>query len=127
VLLVVVLPVITASGQVPPQPQQPRSVRRVAPKLHSAVGSKAEGLVDAEARGGGLGRRAATQPAAAVQAQQLRHAEREVVEECVAVEEGHELVAAVERLGHSGKLAVARVPLAQQLVPAGRCLHPQVE
>ena len=30
----------------------------------------------------------------------------------VAVEEGHEAVAAVERLGHGGELTVARVPLA---------------
>ena len=66
---VVVLHVVPAAGQVPPQPQQPRRVGRVAPELHAAVGAEAEGLVDAEARGGGLGRRAAAQPAAAVQAQ----------------------------------------------------------
>eukprot|EP00964_Phaeocystis_antarctica_P070822 scaffold43131_cov54-Phaeocystis_antarctica.AAC.2 len=97
-----------------------------------------------------LGRCAAAQPAAAVQAQQLRHAEGQVMEErlvrvrvrvkvmeerlvrvrvrlslgsglrsgisegegYVAVEESHEAVAAVERLGHGGELTVARMPLA---------------
>ena len=122
VLLKIVLRVEAAAGQLPPKPQQPRRARRVRPKLDARVRPEAERPVGCKAHVGGRRR-----PRFAVPRQQRWHAERDVLQEGVAVEEDGRRVAARKGLGHRRELAVARQPLAEQLVAARRRALVQIQ